>query len=84
MKKLSPSLSILITWAEQVENREVESPSLFYMTVKEAITDTASMELTVEPMHIPYVTDINSASVSQDLEPSVIPYVANQPTDPQL
>jgi len=57
------AMSKNLTWAEQVENGKIESPSLSYVTVKEAITDTTSMKPVVKLMYVPYTTDINNTSI---------------------
>ena len=57
------AMSKNLTWAEQVENGEVESLSLSYVTVKEAMTDITSMEPAVKPMHVSHATDINNTSI---------------------
>ena len=73
-----------LTQVEQVENRKVQSSSLFYASLKEVTIDTACIEPTVKPMHISYAMKINNTNASQYLKPSVILYQANQPVDLQL
>jgi len=46
-----------------VENGKVESLSLSYVTMKEAITDTISMKPVVKLMYVSYTTDINNTSI---------------------
>ena len=61
-------------WAEQVESRKVQNPSLFYIFLKKAISDTASMKSVVKPMHISHVVEINCKNTSQGFELLVILY----------
>ena len=49
-----------ITWA----NGEVQSPSLFYASLKKATSDTVNMGLAVESIHIPHAVEINSINAS--------------------
>ena len=53
-----------ITWAEQVKNWEVQSPSLFYMSLKEVMSDTVSMRPAIKSMHVPHTVEINSTNTS--------------------
>jgi len=66
-----------LTWAEQVELREVQSLFLFYILLKEEINDIVSIKPVVKFMHVSCTMKINDASASQGLEPLVIPYIAN-------
>ena len=84
------------TWAEQVENSELQSsgPALSYATVREEMNDI-NMAPVVEAID-PHVINtctlqgqaalaiINNMSTPQGIEPSVISYSVNQPVDPQL
>ena len=49
-----------ITWA----NGEVQSPSLFYASLKKATSDTVNMGLAVESIHVPHAVEINSVNAS--------------------
>jgi len=66
-----------LTWAEQVEIREVQSPFLSYAPLKEEMNDTISIKPIVKFMYVPCTMEINDKSASQGLEPLVIPYTAN-------
>jgi len=59
-----------LTWAEQVKIGEVQSSSLSYASLKEEMKDTVSIELTVKPTHVSYITEMNNTSALQGLEPS--------------
>jgi len=63
-----------LTWAKQVENREIQSLSLFYVPLKKVITDTMYMELIVKPIYILYTMEINNTNISQGLKLLVISY----------
>ena len=63
-----------LTWAKQVENREIQSLFLFYAPLKKVITDTMYMELIVKPIHILYIMEINNTNISQGLKLLVILY----------
>ena len=49
-----------ITWA----NREVQSLSLFYVSLKKATSDTVNMGLAVKSIHVPHAVEINSVNAS--------------------
>ena len=49
-----------ITWA----NGEVQSPSLFYVSLKKAISDTVNIGLVVDSIYVSYVVEINSVNAS--------------------
>ena len=66
-------------WAEQVESIKLQSPSLFYVTVKDGINNTTSMTLVVkpEPTHVSHAMSINNTCTPQGQEPPVIHYANN-------
>jgi len=72
------------TWAEQVEQGEIEEPVLSYVTLKERETDSANQANASEPTPNPHGTVINDTCPPQGLETSAIPYSINQPADLQL
>jgi len=49
-----------ITWA----NEEVQSPSLFYASLKKATSDTVKMGLAVDFIYVSHVVEINSVNAS--------------------
>jgi len=49
-----------ITWA----NGEVQSPFLFYVSLKKAISDTVNIGLVVDSIYVSYVVEINSVNAS--------------------
>jgi len=62
-----------MTWVKQVKNKEVHSPSLFNVSLKEIISDTVSMRSTVKSIYIPHIRKINCENASQGLRPYTRP-----------
>ena len=56
------------TWAEQVEQGEIEEPALSYVTLKEREMDSVNQANATEPMLDSHGTVINNMCPSQDLE----------------
>ena len=66
-----------LTWAEQVNNKTIQTLYLFYATVKEVKHSSSNKMLSVENTHIPYVEDTTNTYTPQSVELLAIPYSAN-------
>ena len=53
-----------LTQVEQVKSKKLQSPSLFYIIVKERMNNFTNIELTVKFIYISYVVEINNISTS--------------------
>jgi len=86
-QKVKAQANIFI-WAKQIDNKNLQTLSLLYITIKEGTSNSANTMLINKSMHILHVIETiksytsqievnNNLTISQDIELFVIPYKVN-------